>query len=222
MCTAVGSWITTVYKIDHRGAGSSDPDDVLHEAKNASVFDVLYDKPWIRISPYLIGLASGCLIYQLKTKYSKMNKSVRLWVYACVGWLLAIALNISVVYGVYHADLRLSTPLGKLNTSLGRAAWTLGVAWMTVACIAGFGGPVNWVLSLPPLRPLSRLTYAAYLIHPLVILFNYQNKEVAIHASITSISWFYVANLGLSYGVALLHSLIFEAPYMNLQKLLGM
>ena len=30
------------------------------------------------------------------------------------------------------------------------------------------------VLSLPPLRPLSRLTYAAYLVHPLVILFNYQ------------------------------------------------
>ena len=88
---------------------------------------------------------------------------------------------------MYHADL--SGSLGKLNLSLNRTAWALGLAWMTAACVNGYGGPVDWViftvlrtfeikvfkvLSLPPLRPLSRLTYAAYLVHPLVILFNYQ------------------------------------------------
>ena len=94
----------------------------------------------------------------------------------------------SCIYQVYHADL--SGSLGKLNLSLNRTAWALGLAWMTAACVNGYGGPVDWViftvcrtfemmivfkvLSLPPLRPLSRLTYAAYLVHPLVILFNYQ------------------------------------------------
>ena len=102
LCSAVGSWISIVYKIDHRAVGSTD-------------FDVLYDKPWIRISPYLIGLGAGCLVYELKTKYSNMKKSLRLWLVAGVGWILAVALNLSVVYAVYHADLHLTGPLGKLT-----------------------------------------------------------------------------------------------------------
>ena len=44
---------------------------------------------------------------------------------------------------VYHADL--SGSLGKLNLSLNRSAWALGLAWLTVACVSGYGGPVDWV-----------------------------------------------------------------------------
>ena len=44
-CTAVASWITTIYMIDHKA----------HGTLNMGNFDVLYDKPWIRISPYLVG-----------------------------------------------------------------------------------------------------------------------------------------------------------------------
>ena len=60
------------------------------------------------------------------------------------------------MYGVYHAHLAAAdgsaTALGKLDTGLSRAAWSLGLAWLTLACITGWGGPVDWVLSLPPLR----------------------------------------------------------------------
>ena len=62
------------------------------------------------------------------------------------------------MYGVYHAHLAAAdgsaTALGKLDTGLSRAAWSLGLAWLTLACITGWGGPVDWVLSLPPLRSL--------------------------------------------------------------------
>ena len=64
----------------------------------------------------------------------------------------------SVVYGVYHAHITpLTTPLGKLNTALSRPAWTLALAWTTLACSAGYGGPVDWILSLPPFRLNFRL-----------------------------------------------------------------
>ena len=60
------------------------------------------------------------------------------------------------MYGVYHAHLAAAdgsaTALGKLDTGLSRAAWSLGLAWLTLACITGWGGPGDWVLSLPPLR----------------------------------------------------------------------
>ena len=87
-------------------------------------------------------------------------------------------------------------------------------------------------------RPLSRLTYCAYLIHPLVIWLNFRNMEVEqsshhdpltpsyvlqvpFHASVITIAWQYVGNLGLSYAAALLLSLLFEAPFLNLQRIIG-
>lgn len=45
--------------------------------------------------------------------------------------------------------------------------------------------------------------------------------QVGLHGSVLSISWLYVGNLGLSYAAALLLSLVFEAPALNLQKIIG-
>ena len=138
--TAIASWISIVWMIDHRPPGATD-------------FDVLYDKPWIRISPYLIGLATGVLIVKLD-KVPAM-KTLRSRLFVLLGWAAAAALGLSVVYGVYHAHVTgpdLTTPLGKLNTSLSRSAWALSLAWVTLACVRGWGGPVDWILSLPLLR----------------------------------------------------------------------
>ena len=137
LSTAAASWLSIVYQIDHRSSKSD--------------FDVLYDKPWVRISPYLVGLAGGAAVWALKTRW-RIPAGMRTRVLAGLGWSLALALALSVVYGVHKADLTLTKPLGKLNTSLSRPAWALALCWVTLACLAGYGGPVQWILSLPPLR----------------------------------------------------------------------
>ena len=45
--------------------------------------------------------------------------------------------------------------------------------------------------------------------------------KIALHGSVLTMSWLYVGNLGLSYAAALLFSLVFEAPFLNLQKIFG-
>lgn len=68
VCTAAASWLSIVYKSDHR--------------TSADDFDVLYDKPWVRISPYLIGLAGGVAVWAIKTKCVQLvtlNKFRMLW-----------------------------------------------------------------------------------------------------------------------------------------------
>ena len=52
------------------------------------------------------------------------------------------------------------------------------------------------------------------------VSYNIHVFKVAIHGSIISMAWLYVGNLGISYAVALLLALTFEAPFLNLQKLL--
>lgn len=54
------------------------------------------------------------------------------------------------------------------QASLGHTAWGLALAWITLACCTGYGGPINTVLSFRGFLPLSRLTYCAYLVHPML------------------------------------------------------
>ena len=44
--------------------------------------------------------------------------------------------------------------------------------------------------------------------------------QVPFHGSISTMAWMYVGNLGLSYAAALLLALMFEAPLLNIQKML--
>ena len=44
--------------------------------------------------------------------------------------------------------------------------------------------------------------------------------QVTVHGSVSTMAWLYVANLGLSYAAALLLALVFEAPFLNIQKML--
>ena len=49
---------------------------------------------------------------------------------------------------------------------------------------------------------------------------NTEAVQVPVHGSLATMSWFYVANLALSYAAALILALVFEAPFLNLQKIL--
>ena len=68
------------------------------------------------------------------------------WSVLCIDFecmIFCILQNHIEMCQVYHADL--SGSLGKLNLSLNRSAWAVGLAWLTTACVSGYGGPVDWV-----------------------------------------------------------------------------
>lgn len=52
-----------------------------------------------------------------------------------------------------------------LYISLSRVVWALALSYIIFACVHGYGGPVNWFLSLSLWQPLSRLSYSIYLLH---------------------------------------------------------
>ena len=47
-----------------------------------------------------------------------------------------------------------------------KTLWSLALGWVIFSCHKGYGGVVNSFLSWKAWIPLSKLSYAAYLIHP--------------------------------------------------------
>ena len=55
-----------------------------------------------------------------------------------IGWVLATATLIGCVFGLYGTSL--SATSSAAYVALSHSAWALGVAWVLVACLAGYGG----------------------------------------------------------------------------------
>jgi hypothetical protein len=81
-------------------------------------------------------------------------------------WLVSIAITFALVFGVW--DGQLGTTATAFYVSVGHTAWGFALIWITLSCAWGYGGIVNSILSYRGFFPLSRLTYCAYLIHPVL------------------------------------------------------
>ncbi|XP_076285934.1 nose resistant to fluoxetine protein 6-like isoform X1 [Lasioglossum baleicum] len=202
----LSSWLTTGYiaLVNNHMPSSDDP---------LALFDKIYDKPWTRLGPYLIGMSMGYLLFKTNCKI-KMTKTT-----VCVGWLLSSASLLSLLYGLYEADL--SPLMAAAYSSLSHSVWALGLSWIVIACSTGYGGCVNSILSAPILYPVSRITYCAYLIHPLVIRLTALNLDSPFHLGNYTMAITFLGQMVLSYVLSFIISLSFEAPIVSMLKILS-
>ena len=178
--------------------------------------DLLYGKPWHRIQPYLVGLVLGYLLYkQIKIPFSRYFK---LTSYLLM-WCLAIILCMSTVYGLYGTWHGHTPSLGEniVYNTFSRFAWAVGLALLVFACHNGYGGPINSFLSMSVWTPLSRLTYNAYLIHPVVLTVVFGSMRTTVHYGDIQMAIYAVANAVISFGVAFVLAVFVEFPFGNLE-----
>ncbi|CAC5380350.1 unnamed protein product [Mytilus coruscus] len=177
-------------------------------------FDAYYQMPHCRIGPYLVGMYTGYILYTTKCK-CKMNQFVNLTI-----WAVFAASALAVLYGIYddiNSD-QLSIGVAALYNVLHKTVWGAAVCWVIFACATGNGGFVNTILSWKGFVPLSRLTYCAYLIHPLVMYFYYISRKQLLFWDDHEVIYEFFAHLGMAYAVAFVASLVFESPMMGLEK----
>lgn len=73
--------------------------------------------------------------------------------------------------------------------SMSRVVWAAALAWLVFACVHGYGGPVNWFLSLPGWQPLARLSYAIYIVHaPIQFVLLSQLRVAGYFSDTTAVS----------------------------------
>nr|XP_034194410.1 O-acyltransferase like protein-like isoform X2 [Osmia lignaria] len=202
----LSSWLTTGYiaLVNNHMPSSDDP---------LALFDKIYDKPWTRLGPYLIGMSIGYFLFKTDCKLNMSKTTV------FIGWLLSSACLLSLLYGLYETEL---TPImSAAYSSLSHSIWALGLSWIVVACSTGYGGYVNSILSAPILYPVSRITYCAYLVHPLVIRLTAMNLDSPFHLGNYTMMITFFGQLVLSYLLSFIISVSFEAPIVSMLKILS-
>ncbi|KAG7305293.1 hypothetical protein JYU34_009338 [Plutella xylostella] len=114
----------------------------------------------LRSPPYFIGMILGYVLHRSRKEPLVISKKCRISLWLTCGLLLALAGAAPLLC------LRWQRPwLHNACNAAARSVWASAVAWIVVACHHNYGGVVSWFLSLAAWRPLSRLSYAVYLLH---------------------------------------------------------
>lgn len=107
-----------------------------------------------------------------------------------------------------------------LYDALSRVFWSIALCYIIFACVHNLSGPVNWFLSHPWWLPLSRLSYAICLIHyPLLKVTMFTVKSLPHFNEFTIIYGFITAYMSCIF-VAIVATLTFELPIINITKIL--
>ncbi|XP_068968944.1 nose resistant to fluoxetine protein 6-like isoform X4 [Bombus flavifrons] len=201
LVSSIGSLVYTGYTLDYQPTLDG-------QYKTLTYF---YIRPWCRIPPYLIGMATCHLLAKWKYKLHLSKKSL------IVGWSLAILCNCSILFGL--ANRNISLGLSVLYLALSRTCWALGIAWLVVACTTNNGGIVNKILSLDIFIILGKLTYGVYLLNPVTILLAYSLNYYVLYVNIVTFGIYSVTMIICSFSASILLSATVEMPFISLLQL---
>jgi len=192
-------------------------DAYVYNSNGIEFFRNIYFKPYTRCGPYVIGIFHGYALHKFDGKKLKIPKLLNLSI-----WLFATAISLAVLYGLYNVSVGhpLTNTVNGIYSGLNRSVWSIGVGWVIFACVTGNGGFINKFLCWNVLKPFSRLTYCAYLIHPLVLQLCYDGKDEALHFdSHYTMVYYFLAHLVIAYSCSFVLSLAFESPILGIEKI---
>ncbi|XP_071489882.1 nose resistant to fluoxetine protein 6-like [Diadema antillarum] len=187
-------------------------------AGNILRLTIVYNKPYCRVSPYLVGMMLGYLMQRIGKRKLALKSVV-----VAGGWVTAVILYMVLIYGlydVYRGASTLSLAASVMYITFSRFIFALALAWIIFACHYGYGGVVNDFLSWRFWTPLSRLTYSTYLLHPVIQSVYGNGSATPIHWSIFNYIILSAAFISLGYVCALAMCLLVEFPFINLGKML--
>ncbi|XP_061727277.1 O-acyltransferase like protein-like isoform X2 [Cydia pomonella] len=120
-----------------------------------------YYNPIVRSPPFFIGMLLGYSLYILKTEKLHLPK----WsIWLCYSGALMLSLLVMLAdHPGMRAFFHEHQAARNAKLALYRSCWALALGWLIFACTQGYGGPVNWFLSLGLWRYVARVSYAMYL-----------------------------------------------------------
>ncbi|CAH1956134.1 unnamed protein product [Acanthoscelides obtectus] len=173
--------------------------------------DAIYDLPWHRIGPYLVGVITAYFLkVRLQNKLS-LQRSTRIFL-----WTIFPLLNLWIIFTIYTRQISIEYSAFYMGTS--RVLWGIGISWILIACCTGNAPLLNKFLSFKGFIPLSRMTYCAYLLNPLTAQIMFLGSETAFSLKAGMTLSICAVSLNTFY-MSYLYCLMFECPFVRLTKM---
>ncbi|XP_023213833.1 nose resistant to fluoxetine protein 6-like [Centruroides sculpturatus] len=154
-----------------------------------------YQKPYYsHLSSYCFGLLIGYIIQ--KNKHLKFGKTFLRFMWICSSTLIAL-----ILYGPYVFKT-CTFPNENVIVAFQCVSpfiWTIGIAWLCVACVTGHGGVINKFLSHKIFIFLDHVSVWIYLLHIFIIAYVYGQSRRARTTTIFELImvYFFVTNITL-------------------------
>lgn len=178
---------------------------------------VYYHSSLARATPFVFGIMIAYVMFLLKQRNSKITSKP----YMLMHWIISAGLLIAPFVGTYTV-YNTETSETTLNLFLGwhRSAWSLGIGGMIFACAQGFGGPVNWFLSLDLWTVPARLSYAIYLLHYPIMFTLAGSRLSPVYYTNLEVIKKYFGELVITFIASVILTLLVESPFAELSNLL--
>eukprot|EP00049_Salpingoeca_infusionum_P016789 m.348436 g.348436 ORF g.348436 m.348436 type:complete len:938 (+) comp16147_c0_seq42:3069-5882(+) len=176
----------------------------------------LYVTPWARAQPYFVGILTAYL-YSKVVASGKTLPSLRFYQRLLI-LLVALVLGFLPLYGLYgdYGGTGAFKPLTKAGNvayfMFARLSWGLMLGLVTLLCQFNYLPLVNTFLSWPGFAVLSRLTFAAYLFHPMVLNVYYFSMRSSQYVTAATLFVLYLGVMIIVYTVSFAFTLFFEFP----------
>ncbi|XP_073964200.1 O-acyltransferase like protein-like isoform X3 [Choristoneura fumiferana] len=193
------------------------------EARGASIQKIAnytpfyYKNTLVRSPPFIIGMLFGYILHTRRGLETKLPQWVKIVCHS-----LALGAFMYVI-GIVHPSLQADwdNQLADIvNNSFRRSCWSLALCWMIFACVHGYGGPVNWFLSLRLWKFPARISYAMYLSHFLVQLTITTADVAPVYFNMGTLFCSLASDLVYTIAVSAAACVLIEEPAISLQNML--
>ncbi|XP_073964214.1 O-acyltransferase like protein-like [Choristoneura fumiferana] len=171
----------------------------------------------VRSPPFFIGMLFGYILHVFRGQKIELPQWIILLCHA-----LSFATFFYVVY-IVHPCMQADWDnhfADSMNNSFRRPGWSLALCWMILACVHGYGGPVNWFLSLRLWKFVARISYSLFLFHMTIQEIKAATTITPIYFNMETLFSAFASDLVYTTLLSTMMCIIVEEPALILQRML--
>lgn len=196
-------------------------------------FYYFYVKPYVRYSPYLIGLLCGFVYYNYINEItddpisnsiiSTLKETKNAWISFLSGFsIITFTVFIQMIpYNDSENDYKGFSDFGnEFFVATRFLIYTIGLCMVLMPMLLGELSSIAKVLTAKAWVPLAKVSFCCYMIHSAIIGGFFMSEEVGYYITPTNLFIDFVFGMVVSFSGALVMYLVVEMPFSNLITLM--